>query len=52
MEMKVAERTRALEEVNDELNSFAYSVSHDLESAVEGAGGIHLRLVGGLRLQA
>lgn len=43
LERKIAERTAALEEVNKDLESFTYSVAHDLRSplrAVEGYAGM------------
>ncbi len=39
LEMKVAERTEALEKSNDQLNAFAYTVSHDLRAPLRAMEG-------------
>lgn len=55
LEQRVRERTRALQESNDELEAFCYSVSHDLRAplrSMEGFGRILTREYAGRTLDA
>lgn len=45
LEHRVAERTAELREVNDELEAFAYSISHDLRAPLRAMGGLSQALL-------